>query len=68
MSTPSRYIIALTALVYPESALYVLAKLGKKGTIDALLSLHHYEQKEQFNEHTLHPSIRNWMSTWVQFS
>lgn len=68
MSTPSRYIIALTALVYPESALYVLTKLGKKGTIDALLSLHHYEQKEQFNEQTLHPSIRNWMSTWVQFS
>lgn len=68
MSTPSRYIIALTALVYPESALYILTKQEKKDVIESLLSLHRYESKETFNENTLHPSIRSWMSTWVQFS
>jgi hypothetical protein len=67
-STPSRFIIGLTALVYPESALHILTKAQKKDTINLLLSLHRYETPENFNEHSLHPSIRAWMSAWVQFS
>ncbi len=68
ISTPSRFIIALIALIYPEAALYVLTKIDKKDTINLLLSMHHYEITENFNENTLHPSIRVWMSAWVQFS
>ncbi len=65
---PSRFIINFTALIYPESALYVLSKLGRKEDIDLLLSLHRYEVLTDLDESTLHPSIRTWMSTWSQFT
>ncbi len=65
---PPRFIIGLTALVYPESALYVLTKIGKKEGIEHLLSIYRYPEQTRFDEHNLHPSIRNWMSYWVQFS
>lgn len=65
---PSRVIIGITALVYPESALYVLTKLDKKTIIDSLLGIHRYPEKITFDESSLHHSIRTWMSHWVQFS
>lgn len=68
LGVPPRFIIGLTALVYPESALYVLTKIGKKEGIESLLSIHRYPEQIEFDEKNLHPSIRNWMSYWVQFS
>ena len=65
-SVPSRFIINLTALVYPESALYVLTYLDRKDDINLLLGLHRYEQVTEFDDVKLHSTIRTWMSTWSQ--
>lgn len=67
-SVPARYILNFTALIYPESALYILTSLWRKSDIESLLSLHRYEKTVDFNESTIHPSIRNWMSIWSQIT
>jgi hypothetical protein len=56
------------ALFYPEATLYMLTSLDKKGDIEELLSLHRYPEKTEFQESTLHDSIRSWMSLWISHS
>jgi hypothetical protein len=68
LSVPSRFIICFTALIYPESALYILSISWKKSDIDILLNLHRYESLTEMDESTLHPTIRTWMSTWSQMT
>jgi hypothetical protein len=64
-SVPSRYILTLIALFYPEATIHLLTAIGKHTDIDLLLGLHRHEEGSLFDEATLHPSIRTWMSTWV---
>jgi hypothetical protein len=64
-AVPSRYILTLIALFYPEATIHVLTAIGKHEDIELLLGLHRHEEGSQFDEATLHPSIRTWMSTWV---
>lgn len=67
-STPSRYIISLISLFYPEATIHLLKSIDKQSDIDKLLSLHREPTPIEFHESTLHPTIRNWMSVWVQSS
>ncbi|MFZ2255717.1 MAG: hypothetical protein WAW59_02785 [Patescibacteria group bacterium] len=67
-AVPSRYIVSLIALFYPEATIHLLTAIGKHDDIQILLSLHHGDKTEEFDEATLHPSIRTWMSTWVHSS
>lgn len=66
LSVPSRYILTLIALFYPEATIYLLTAIGKHDDIKILLSMHREEDLVDFDESSLHPSIRTWMSTWVQ--
>lgn len=67
-SVPSRYIISLIALFYPEATIHLLNTIGKHEDIKLLLSLHHEGERRDFDEWSLHPSIRTWMSVWVHSS
>ncbi len=64
-SVPSRYILWIIALFYPEATIYVLNKVWQHSKIDIFLSLHRHDTLIDFNETELHPSIRSWISTWI---
>ncbi len=63
-AVPSRFIISTISLIYPEAALHILTHLERKDDIHMFLELHRYEHMIDLNEHTLHPTLRTWMSTW----
>ncbi len=65
ISVPSRFILSMIALFYPEASLHILKHIGREKDIDILLSLHRDEAMVDFSENTLHPTIRNWVSTWI---
>ncbi len=65
-SIPSRYILSLIALFYPEATIHILTVIGKHDKIDMLLSLHREQEMVDFDESKLHPTIRNWMSFYIQ--
>lgn len=65
-SVPSRYILVIIGLLYPEATIYMLTAIGKHQDIQLLLSIHRETEPKEFNESSLHPTIRTWMSTWVQ--
>lgn len=67
-SVPSRYILSMIALFYPEATIHLLTTIGKPKDIDLLLSIHREAEMSQFDESSLHPTIRTWMSVWVQSS
>jgi len=45
----------------------MLESLEKKEEIHSLLDIHRAHEMEDFHESNLHPSIRLWMSKWVQY-
>lgn len=65
---PSRPILVLVSLLYPEATLYILEQLGKRDEIVRMTSLYRYETLQIFEENTLHESIRGWISFWMSFS
>lgn len=65
ISTPSRAIIALIALVYPDAALSLSESVGKRESIHLLQNIHIYRDVWEFRETDLDPSIREWMSFWI---
>lgn len=67
-SVPSRYILSMIGLFYPEAAIHILTAIGRQEDIRLLLSLYREESVRDFDESSLHPSIRTWMSVWVQSS
>jgi hypothetical protein len=67
LGLPARFVLILTAFLYPESSLYMLTALGKKEEIHTLLDIHKNHEFVVFEEKTLHPSLRKWISVWVQY-
>lgn len=65
-SAPARYIITTIALFYPEATVHLLSAIGRPQDINLLLSIHRYAEPKEFIERELDPSIRIWMSSWVQ--
>lgn len=64
----SRFILTVTALLYPESALYILTKIGKHHEIQKMMNIYKYPEKTIFHEQNLDMSIRDWISFWMMFS
>lgn len=62
---PSRYILALVALVYPDAALYLFQTVGSHAQAMKITELHRHEESIPFDEGTLHPTLREWISNWV---
>lgn len=56
----------MIALFYPEAAIHLLTAIGKQKDIEVLLSIHRSPEMCDFDEASLHPTIRNWMSLYVQ--
>lgn len=62
---PSRYIISIIALVYPQAAQYILLHTGKSEAIEKYKNLHRYADRTIFHNDTMHESIREWVSLWM---
>lgn len=58
----------MIALFYPEATIHLLTAIGKAKDIDLLLSIYREPDMTQFDEASLHPTIRTWMSVWIQSS
>ncbi len=65
---PSRFILTLMALVYPESAYMIFHKVEKNIDTTIYASLHHYKEQIVFSNDTLHPSLREWVTLWMSSS
>ena len=65
---PSRGVISMIALFYPDATFYVLENLGKKEKLNLLLSLPKNEELQDFDEKTTHSDIKKWMSEWILFT
>lgn len=64
-SYPSRFILVIIALVYPEAAHYLFQKIGKNIPPDVYTKIHRYPEAHQFHDHHLDPSIRDWVTLWM---
>lgn len=65
VGVPSREIIALLSLFYPDATFYVADSLGKKDKLNLLLSLPRSETIQFFDEKNIHPAISWWMREWI---
>lgn len=66
IALPSRPIIAMLALIYPDAAHHTLHAIGEGERINLLKSLHRYDLPWNFNEGDLDISIRKWMTVWIE--
>lgn len=62
---PSRYILSLVALIYPDAALFLFGTLGSHEKAMKITTLHRYDTPVEFHEQDIHASLRDWMSLWV---
>lgn len=62
---PSRFILVIIALTYPEAAHYMYGKLGKSVSPDLYGNLYRYPQPHEFHDNTLDPTIRDWVTLWM---
>lgn len=65
IALPSRPIIGILALIYPEASHNVMNSVGQGERINLLKSLYRYDAPWNFHEWDLHESIRQWMSVWI---
>lgn len=64
-STPSRLLIALIGLYYPDAAYFLAESTGQREKIQYLVSLVRYDEVTPFQDDRLDPSIRRWITEWV---
>ena len=64
-SYPSRFILVIIALVYPEASQYLLQKIGKNISPDTYKEIHRYPEMHQFHDDHLDTSIRDWVTLWM---
>lgn len=65
IALPSRPIIAILSLIYPDAAHHILYAIGEWERIHLLKWLHRYDTSWVFNEKELDESIRKWMTLWI---
>ena len=65
IALPSRPIIGMLALIYPDAAHHVFHTIGEWDRIHLMQSLHRYDEPWIFHERDLHASLREWISTWI---
>ena len=62
---PSRYILSLVALVYPDAAVYFFHAVGTPEKAMKITTLHRYDVPTEFQEENIHTTLREWMSIWI---
>ena len=62
---PSRYILSLVALIYPDAALFLFGSLGSHEKAMKITTLHRYDTPIEFHEQDIHASLRDWISLWI---
>jgi hypothetical protein len=65
---PSRFILILIALIYPEAAHYLFEKISKSVDTKTYIELYHYPEITPFHNDTLHASLRDWVTLWMTSS
>lgn len=65
IALPSRPIIGMLSLIYPEAAHYVFHSIGLPERIDMMRILYRYDEPWSFHESQLHESLRSWISIWI---
>ncbi len=65
IALPSRPIIGILSLIYPDAAHHVLHIINQWERINILKSLHRYQEPWIFHEKSLHESIRQWINIWI---
>lgn len=68
LAFPSRFILSIVSLVYPDAADYVFRQTNNHDSLMKMLQLHVYESRIVFEEKSIHESIRGWISTWMSVS
>lgn len=68
LAFPSRFILTIVSLVYPDAADYIFRKTNDHQNFSNILHLHVYEKVIDFDEDTIHESIRTWISLWMNVS
>ena len=61
---PSRYLLFLIALVYPEASYYLLEKTGQNQYKPYVLSLARYPEPTPFSD-SVHTPLRDWVTVWL---
>ncbi len=61
---PSRFLLFLIALIYPEASYYLLEKTGQGAYKQNILSLYRYGEPVAFSD-TIHVSLRDWITVWL---
>jgi hypothetical protein len=62
---PSRFILVIIALIYPEASYYLLEKTQKPEKKALVLSLHRYDTPIEFDNDSVHTSLRDWITLWL---
>jgi hypothetical protein len=65
VALPSRPIIGMLALIYPDAAHHVFHAIWESERIHQMQSLHRYDEPWIFHEWDLHETLRGWMSIWI---
>ncbi len=65
IALPSRPIIGMLSLIYPDAAHHVFHSIWVPERIHLMQILHRYDEPWSFHESDLHTSLREWISTWI---
>ena len=65
---PSRFILTLIALVYPEAAHYLFEKMEKEISLEKYTHFYSYPERHMFHNDDIHPSLRDWVTLWMTSS
>lgn len=66
IALPSRPIIGMLALIYPDATHHVFGAINTGERIHLMQALHRYDEAWDFHERDLHSSIWEWMSVWIE--
>ncbi len=65
IALPSRPIIGILALIYPDAAHHVFHTIWEPDRMYQMQLLHRYDDLWVFHERDLHITLRQWMSIWI---
>lgn len=61
----SRYILSVISLFFGEAALYIANYLGRHDDLERYTHIHTYPNRVPFDDKTIDPSIREWITLWL---
>ena len=65
IALPSRPIIGMLSLIYPDAAHHVFHSIWLPERIHLMQTLYRYDAPWNFHESDLHESLRGWISVWI---